>query len=212
VPLQHLTGEQRFMDIDLRVRPGVFIPRPETEVLVEAALDALGAVASPVVVDVGTGTGAIALALARARPGARVIATDVSPEAVALARENAERLDLAVDLVEGDLVEAVPADLKGAVDLVVSNPPYVTLEEYESLPEEVKADPRDALVGGVEFHRRLVEECLGWLRVGGWLVVEIGADQGREVRALFEEHLADVAVLPDLAGRDRVVRGRLAGR
>jgi release factor glutamine methyltransferase len=211
VPLQHLTGEQRFMDLALRVRPGVFIPRPETEVLVEAALDVLGAVPSPVVVDVGTGTGAIALAISRTRPEARVTATDVSPEAVALARENAERLGLSVDVVEGDLMESVPADLKGAVDLVVSNPPYVTIEEYESLPEEVKADPRDALVGGVELHGRLVEECVGWLRVGGWLVVEIGADQGREVRALFEDRLAEVAVLPDLAGRDRVVRGRLAG-
>jgi release factor glutamine methyltransferase len=209
VPLQHLTGEQQFLDLPLRVRPGVFIPRPETEVLVEVAVETLAERRSPSVVDVGTGTGAVALAIARARPGARVIATDVSPEAAALARENAERSGLSIEVVEGDLMEGVPEDLKGMIDVVVSNPPYVTEEEYESLPHVVKADPRDALVGGVEFHRRLATSAVDWLRIGGWLVVEIGATQGREVRALFEERLEDVGILPDLAGRDRVARGRL---
>jgi release factor glutamine methyltransferase len=208
-PLQHLTGEQQFMDLTLRVRPGVFIPRPETEVLVEAAVDVLAGSRSPVVVDVGTGTGAVALAVARARPDARVLATDVSAQAVELARENAGRLGLQVDVRQGDLLEGVPPELSGSVDLIVSNPPYVTEEEYDSLPAEVRADPREALVGGEEFHRRLVEEAVSWLRAGGWLVVEVGADQGAEVRELFEGSLDVVEVLPDMAGRDRVVRGRL---
>jgi release factor glutamine methyltransferase len=211
-PLQHLTGEQGFMDLTLRVLPGVFIPRPETEVLVEAAVEVLAGSRSPVVVDVGTGTGAVGLAIARRRSDARVLATDVSAEAVELARENADRLGLELDVRQGDLLEGVPPELAGKVDLIVSNPPYVTKEEYDSLPPEVKADPREALVGGVEVHRRLVEEAAGWLRSGGWLVVEVGAAQGGEVRDLFELSLGDVKVIPDLAGRERVVRGRLPPR
>jgi release factor glutamine methyltransferase len=207
-PLQHLTGEQQFMDLTLRVRPGVFIPRPETEVLVEAAVEALDGKASPVVVDVGTGTGAIALAVAASRPDAHVLATDSSPEAVELARENAGRLGVEIEVMKGDLFDGVPPDLRRTVDLVVSNPPYVTEEEYESLPEEVKEDPREALVGGVEFHRRLTLEAVDWLRPGGWLAVEVGSAQGDEVRKLFEASFSNVEVLPDLAGRDRVVRGK----
>jgi release factor glutamine methyltransferase len=208
-PLQHLTGEQQFMDLTLRVRPGVFIPRPETEGLVEAAVEALFGTRDPLVVDVGTGTGAVALAIAGRRPDARILATDVSAHAVDLARENAGRLGLEMDVRQGDLLEGVPPDLFGEVDLIVSNPPYVTEEEYDSLPAEVRADPREALVGGVEFHRRLVKEAVSWLRAGGWLVVEVGAAQGGEVRDLFWRAFADLEVLPDLAGRDRVVRGRL---
>src|SRR5262245_9005555 len=125
-PLQHLTGEQPFMDLVLEVRPGVFVPRPETEVLVETALELVRDVGSPVVVDVGTGTGAMALAIRRARPEACVIATDVSEAAVSLASDNAERLGLDVEVLLGDLLDPVPAELRGAVDLIVSNPPYVT--------------------------------------------------------------------------------------
>src|SRR5207244_4585765 len=102
----------------------------------------------------------------------------------------------------------LPGELAGRVDLLVSNPPYVTEEEYADLPEEVKAEPLEALVGGTDVHRRLVEEASRWLAPGGWLVVEIGAAQGPDVQALAEAGLADVEVLPDLAGRDRVVRGR----
>lgn len=211
-PLQHLTGEQQFMDLTLRVLPGVFIPRPETEVLVEVAVEALSGIRDPVVVDVGTGTGAVGLAIARRRPDARVLATDVSAEAVELSRQNAGRLGLELDVRQGDLLEGVPADLDGEVHLIVSNPPYVTDEEYDSLPQEVKADPREALVGGVELRRRLVEQAVSWLGSGGWLIVEIGAAQGGEVRELFERSLGEVSVLPDLAGRDRVVRGRMPSR
>lgn len=208
-PLQHLTGEQQFLDLVLEVRPGVFVPRPETEVLVEASLEAMADREAPVVVDVGTGTGAVALAIKRRRPDARVIATDLSPDAVELARRNAEQLGLDIEVGQGDLLEGVPRELVGHVDLIVSNPPYVTEEEWESLPEEVKAEPREALVGGIEVHRRLAEVGREWLRPGGRLVVEVGAAQGHEVRRLMEERLEDVQVVPDLAGRDRVVRGRV---
>jgi len=206
-PLQYLTGEQQFMDLLLTVRSGVFIPRPETEVLAGAALEVLTVEGSPVVVDVGTGSGALALAIKRWRPDARVLATDISAEAVDLARWNASRLGLEVELLHGNLLGPLPSALRGAVDLIVSNPPYVTAEEYGSLPEEVRAEPPAALLGGVEFHRRLLRDAPEWLRPGGWLVVEIGAEQGVEVRTLFEMRLSDVEILQDLAGRDRVVRG-----
>ena len=209
VPLQYLTGTQTFMGLELTVEPGVFVPRPETEVLVEAALEALAKVTAPVVVDVGTGTGAVALAIKFRRPNARVLATDVSEAAVTLARTNAARLGLEVEVRGGPLLEHIPRDVEGRLDLLVSNPPYVTALEYEALPQEVKAEPYTALVGGIELHTRLVELAVTWLRPGGWLVVEIGASQGPDVAALFQRRLAGVEVLPDMAGRARVVRGRL---
>jgi release factor glutamine methyltransferase len=206
-PLQHVTGEQPFRSITLRVRPGVFIPRPETEIVVDAALEAIDGVPSPVVIDVGTGTGAIALSVKAERPDARVFATDVSFEAVALARENANALGLDVRVLQGNALRPLPSEVRAS--LVVSNPPYVTSEEYGALPREVRADPERALVGGTEFHARLVDESPSWLAPGGWLVLEVGATQGAEVAELLRERFDDVDVLRDLAGRDRILRGRL---
>jgi release factor glutamine methyltransferase len=211
VPLQYLVGEQQFMDLVLGVAPGVFVPRPETEVVVERAVETLDDRQGPAVVDVGTGTGAIALAIKRLRADSRVLATDVSEDAVRVARANASRLALDVEVVEGDLLDPVPEDLRGAVDLIVSNPPYVTREEYEDLPAEVKAEPYESLVGGTDVHGRLAGEAQGWLRPGGWLVMEIGASQGDEVASLLDGGFDQVEVLQDLAGRDRVVRGGFRG-
>jgi release factor glutamine methyltransferase len=211
VPLQYLTGEQQFFDLVLGVALGVFVPRPETEVLVERTLEILPPDGQPVVVDVGTGTGAIALAIKRFRPDAVVIATDVAEEAVAVARANASRHGLEIEVLPGDLLSPIGRELRGRIDVVVSNPPYVTREEYESLPPEVRAEPFEALVGDTDVHRRLGKEAPAWLRPGGWLVVEVGATQGSEVRDLLTARFELVDVLPDLAGRDRVVRARLAG-
>lgn len=206
-PLQHLTGSQGFRRISVQVRPGVFVPRPETEVLVGAALDAVAGVEHPAVVDVGTGTGAIALAIADERPGARVFATDLSPEAVDLARANAARLHLPVTVCRGDLFEPLPLRLLKGVDLVVSNPPYVSEDEYDDLPVEVRAEPRLALVGGIEPVERLAREATRWLRDGGVLALEIGEAHGPEIARILGRSYRDVRILPDLAGRDRVVLG-----
>ena len=204
VPLQHLTGEQAFRTIVLAVRPGVFIPRPETEVVVEAALDAIADVTEPVVVDVGTGTGAIALAVAAERPDARVLAIDASSAAVDLARANAVALGLPVEVLEGDLLAPLPAALLGRVDLVVSNPPYVRAEEMAALPRDVLADPRTALVGDLALTERLARGAREALRPGGTFVLEIGETQAEEVRSVLTGFDA-IRVVPDLTGRDRVV-------
>ena len=187
----------------------MFVPRPETEVLVARAVEALDGINAPVVADVGTGTGAVALAIKRRRPDASVYATDVSEEAVAVARANASRHSLDVTVLQGDLLSPLQDAVRDRVDLVVSNPPYVTVEEYESLPREVRAEPFEALIGGTDVHRRLSAEAPDWLGPGGWLVMEIGAAQADEVREVMSGRFDHVEVLPDLAGRDRVARGQL---
>lgn len=206
-PLQHLTGTAGFRGLELVVRPGVFVPRPETEVLVGVALESLDSVPEPVVVDVGTGTGAVALALKRERPDAVVYATDSSEEAIALARENAERLGLAVEVLPGDLLDGLPAGVE--LDLVVSNPPYVPLAEAEGLPPEVRAEPPEAVFGGPEIYRRLFAQASERLIAGGAVLVEIHERAAREVGELAgAAGFIDVEVRRDLAGRDRVVRAQ----
>lgn len=207
-PVQHLTGDEQFRRITLEVRPGVFVPRPETELLVEHALSEVGDREDPVVVDVGTGTGAIALAVKDERPDATVFATDLSAEAVELARANAARLGLAVTVLEGDLLEPLPVDLRGWVDVVVSNPPYVPAEDLEDLPAEVRADPVLALVGGIDVYERLGTQASRWLRAGGVLAVEIDARLGDPVVRALSTAFAGVRVERDLTGRDRVVLAR----
>jgi release factor glutamine methyltransferase len=210
VPLQHLTGDQPFRRLTLVVRPGVFIPRQETEILVEHALAAVAGVPAPMVVDVGTGTGAIALTIKDERPDAYVLAIDLSPEAVALARENATRSTLDIEVVLGDLLEPVPEGLRGSVDLVVSNPPYVEEHELSGLPRDVLADPLLALAGGVEVYERLFGQAAGVLRAGGAMVVEIGEALGNTIRAAASgAGFVSVRVEQDLSGRDRFVTARM---
>jgi len=208
-PLQHLTGEQGFRHLVLAVRPGVFIPRPETEVLVDVALELLDHAATPYVVDLCTGSGAVALAIADEHPRARLIATDVSKAAVALARENAERLGLAVDVRAGDLFEPLPTECRGQVDLVVANPPYLAIELAKDLPAEVRADPPEALFGALEVTQRLITEAIAWLRPGGGLAVECDARAAAAIAAAARDAgFEEVFVRRDLNGRDRVVGAR----
>ena len=210
-PLQHLTGVQAFWRHEFLVTPDVLIPRPETEFLVEAALRRLDGGAAPVIVDVGTGSGCIALSLAAERPEATVHAIDISPAALAVARANAARLGLQhrIQFHEGDLLE--PArPLAGTVDLVASNPPYVSREEWQRLDPEVRDhEPRRALVpeGGLERHyARLFAGIRDVLRDGGWGVVEMGAGQAAELSPLaLGAELDMVEIVPDLQGIPRVL-------
>jgi release factor glutamine methyltransferase len=207
VPLQYVTGDQPFRALDLAVRNGVFIPRPETEMLVELGLELIERRPRPVVVDVGTGSGAIALAIAERRPDAEVAATDVSRAAVALARENADRLRIEIDVRAGDLLEPMEK-LRGRIDLVVSNPPYVDGADLDRLPANVRAEPRTALAGGVDLHRRLVRQADAALTPGGWIAMEVAPTQASTIAAALERRFPEVRVVADLTGRHRFVVGR----
>jgi release factor glutamine methyltransferase len=187
----------------------VFVPRPETEVLVQTALDELASVSAPVVVDVATGTGAVALAIADERPDATVFATDLSAEAVALARENAEVLGADVSVFEGDLLDGLPRELRGQLDAVACIPPYVAEEARGSLPADVLAEPPLAVFGGIETYERLFSQAAGWLAPGGLVAVEIEEGTGDAVsKAAVKAGFEAIAVRQDLTGRDRVVAGR----
>jgi release factor glutamine methyltransferase len=178
---------------------------------VDAALGELRGRRRPRVVDLGTGAGTIALALKHERPGAQVWATDVAGPAVELARENAARLGLEVEVLRGDLFAPLPDDLRGRVDLVVSNPPYVAPASAPALPAEVLADPPEAVFGGPEIYERILPGAAVWLRSGGAAVVEIEEHLGERVAAIARDAgFTEVDVRPDLNARDRVVVGRCA--
>jgi len=213
-PLQHLTGIQSFWRREFVVGPDALIPRPDTEILVEAALDLLRPVERPVVVDVGTGSGCIALSLAAERPEAEIHAIDISRPALRVARENAGRLGLDDRVVfhHGDLLDPV-AELGGRLDLVVSNPPYVSAEELATLaPEVARHEPSLALVppnDRLSIYRRLSPTAARLLRAGGALAVEIGQGMEDEVtREIEGAGLRRERIVPDLAGIPRVVIAR----
>jgi release factor glutamine methyltransferase len=206
-PLASVLGDWDFRRLTLRTDPRALVPRPETETVVERCLELIADLETPRVVDVGTGTGAIALALKQERPDARVAATDVSPDALALAAENAAACGLEVELVEADLLDGVA----GPFDLVVSNPPYVLAHELDGLEPEVRDwEPRGALVDDGQT-ARLAHEAKAVL--AGMLVLEVHADHAETMRALLEdEGYADSRIACDLAGRPRIVEGRWASR
>lgn len=217
VPLQHLVGSQAFWKHEFRVTPDVLVPRPDTELLVETSLELLRALERPVIVDVGTGSGCIALSLAAELAAAEVHATDVSAPALAVARENARSLGLEgrVRLHHGDLLAALDS-LRGRVDLIVSNPPYVDPAERDTLAPEVRDhEPALALFppGDVlSVYRRLVPAAFEWLRPGGWLVLEVAPTLAASVLALLAQAgFDDASAASDLAGRARMVRGRRRG-
>jgi release factor glutamine methyltransferase len=210
-PLQHLTGHQAFWKHDFVVTPDVLIPRPETELLVETALELIRDRPAPLIVDVGTGSGCIALSLAAERPDAEVHAVDVSDAALRVAQGNASRLQLEerVTFHHGDLLAPV-AHLAGGVDLVISNPPYVTVEELAGLEPEVREhDPRVALVppeGVIALYARLLGQARAILRPGGVTAVEVGLGQAGGVVDLARRHALEVLnVRPDLGGHPRAV-------
>jgi release factor glutamine methyltransferase len=205
-PLAYVLGEWGFRRLTLNVDRRALIPRPETEIVVERALSHLRGLDAPAVLDVGTGTGAIALAIADEQPGSRVTAIDVSADALALARENAERTGLAIELLEHDAARGLPG---GPYHLVVSNPPYVEPTDLERLMPDVRDyEPHVALVGD-RMPETIAEAALDVLRPGGYLVLEIGDGQALGTAAtLAGLGYADVVTTPDLAGRDRVVEGR----
>lgn len=203
-PLQYIEGSAPFGPLDLIVDERVLVPRPETEGLFDIATKM---VRNPeVIVDLCTGSGALALALKREYPSAAVFATDISEEAISVAIENRHRNALDIYLAAGDLFDPLPASLLGEVDLLVANPPYVSEAEFESLPDDVKREPRIALVAGrtgLEAIQRIGASASRWLRPGGVLACEIGERQGISAAISFLD--LPTVVRQDLSGRDRYV-------
>jgi release factor glutamine methyltransferase len=207
-PLQYLEATVDFGPVTLHVDRRALIPRPETERLWELATE-LHAGEVKVIVDLCTGSGNLALACAHHWPEARVLATDRSAAAAALARENADALALPVEVLVGDLFDPLPADLAGRVDLLVANPPYLSEAELGQAPAEVLAEPRDALVAGtdgIEVVARIGAGAGRWLAADGVAVVEVSEHHAHRAAALFAG--LDATVHHDLAGRPRFVVAR----
>lgn len=209
-PLQHILGVVGFRHLEIRCDSRALVPRPETEQLVDLAQARLSGVESPRVHEVGVGTGCVALSLRHERSRWRVTGSDISPDALALARHNAQALGIWLPLWRMDLLDGFrPA----ALDAVVSNPPYIASREIPGLSPEVRADPILALDGGpdgLDAVRRLVDRALDVLKPGGWLLVEHGHDQGPASVRLCGEGWDSAETVADLAGTDRFLVARKA--
>jgi release factor glutamine methyltransferase len=205
-PLAYLTGHQEFYGLDLQVDPRVLIPRPDTESLVDWALECISGLQTPQVLDLGTGSGAIALAIQSRRPDARVLAVDLSADALSVAQNNARHLNLPVSFLQGDWLE----QLKQPFDLIVSNPPYIA--EGDSHLEQLGHEPNLALTSGpdgLRDIRKIVAHAQAHLTPQGWLLLEHGYDQAANVRELLETAVyAQVQSRRDLPGIERCSGGQ----
>ncbi|MGE0434493.1 MAG: peptide chain release factor N(5)-glutamine methyltransferase [Planctomycetota bacterium] len=217
-PLAYLVGSIEFYGHRIRVSPAVLVPRSETELLVEFALEHAPPAGTPwCLADIGTGSGCIPIAIAHANADVRAIATDVSRAALEIARENVwlHGLQDRITLHEGDLFDALPGELRGRIDTIVSNPPYIDPADDAWLRPEVLVQPHSALfagdrgAGGMAVLHRLLPGAGEWLRPGGWLAMECGHDQAGHVARLAREQpdldAATIVLVPDLAGVERVV-------
>jgi release factor glutamine methyltransferase len=210
VPSQYITGHQEFWGLDLIVSPAVLIPRPETEHVIEGVLELARGAPNPRIVDVGTGSGCIAIALAKELPAAEIHATEISPPALEVARANAARhqLERRISFHLADLLTGLPDE---SFDFVVSNPPYVGESEEDHVQLEVrKFEPRSAVFAGptgLEVIERLIPQAHARLKLGGWLVLEIGYSQEPAMRNLLSRW-NDIRFIRDLQGIQRVVAAR----
>jgi release factor glutamine methyltransferase len=212
-PLAYLTGEKEFWSLPLTVFPGVFIPRPETELLVER-VKALSSGQKEIIAEIGTGSGALAIALAKELPRASIVATDFSRRAIRAAKLNASRHKVSsVTVVQGSLFEPLRAlSLRGRLDFIVSNPPYVSEKDWRVCQPEIRAhEPKRALVPGKtgrEFIGRLIQGAAEYLRPVGYLIFEIGEGQADRVLSLLGDRWTRIKITNDLAGIPRVVECR----
>ena len=212
-PVAYITGVQEFWSLEFTVNRHVLIPRPETERVVELALELLGSCPTPRILDLGTGSGCIAVALASQLPQAQVWACDVSAEALTVARTNAVAHNVAgrITFMRADMRQRLPEGAAPTFGLIVSNPPYVAGPEFATLQAEVRDwEPRLALDGGkdgLDFYRRLLQDCPVQLRPGGWLVMEVGSTQSEAVMrmAKSQDNLSECRLSYDYAGLPRVV-------
>ncbi len=213
-PLQYILGYADFFNSRLKVRPGVLIPRPETELIIELARQHMPEGGFVNGMDIGCGSGALALTLLKENIVKRMVAVDISPDAIAVTRENAEAMELGKDRLRVVQANAFNGSLKayeadGGADLIVSNPPYIRDDEWSSLQREItEYEPRIALLSGsdgLDAHRALAAALPGWLKEGGFFLGEIGESQGDDASRLHRAWSAKVELAQDLTGRDRVV-------
>ncbi|MDQ0202942.1 peptide chain release factor N(5)-glutamine methyltransferase [Pectinatus haikarae] len=213
IPVAYLTGQKEFMGMPFKVSEHVLVPRPETELLVEAAIERLPGDSEAVFADIGTGSGAIAVSLVKLRKNLRGVAVDISAEALAMAQKNAVLLKVAdsLEFLQGDLLEPLQKEEnKGRLAAIISNPPYIPLADMPALAPEVRAyEPRRALTDdadGLNFYRRLLADSKELLTENGFFACEIGINQASDVKALAQKNTwGKVEVLRDLAGIERVV-------
>lgn len=212
-PIAYLMGQREFWSMDLKVTPDTLIPRPETELLVERALEHIPPSAKRAIADLGTGSGAIAVALAKERPLCQITATDNSPAALAVAADNAQRHQLTnIHFVKG----AWWKPLKGLrFDVIVSNPPYVAIDDQHLTQGDLPYEPSSALTAGndgLAAIREIATGCIEHLKPDGWLLLEHGCEQGAQVRTLLHRAgLINVITRRDLAGLERITEGRAPG-
>lgn len=211
VPVHYIIGYQEFMSLNFHVNRHVLIPRPETELLVETVIDYLQQtnLERPVLADLGTGSGVIAVSLAYYLPQSKIIATDISSEALEVARKNAKKHEVLdqIDFIQGSFLAPI-IKAEPQVDVLVSNPPYIDQQGLERLQPEVRYEPQVALDGGIDgltFYRQIIQSKL--LKSSGLLAVEVGANQGEQVATMMAKDFRKITIIPDLAGFGRVVLG-----
>ncbi|HBV86707.1 MAG TPA: peptide chain release factor N(5)-glutamine methyltransferase [Desulfosporosinus sp.] len=213
-PLQYILKRQEFMGLSFYVDERVLIPRADSEILVEKCLELIkrenrqGQGRLVKIADLCTGSGALAISIAHYYPASEVVGTDLSSGALEVAHQNAEGLGVKVEWREGDFVDSIRGE---HWDLIVSNPPYVSIEDYSQCAPEIFREPSMAFIGGsdgLDFYRRLAEEARSLLNPQGKLLMEIGWDQGKDVSNIFQLKGFETHVYPDLAGRDRVILAR----
>ncbi|WP_432662584.1 peptide chain release factor N(5)-glutamine methyltransferase [Wukongibacter baidiensis] len=220
VPVQYIIGNQEFMGLKFYVEEGVLIPRPDTEILIEKVIEDIDQGNNYNIVDIGTGSGAITVSLAKFIEKTHVFSVDISEKAIKIAMKNAETNGVTskISFLNGSLFSPLDSiGIKGEIDILVSNPPYIPSKEIEGLQVEVsKYEPRIALDGGedgLDFYREIVDKAPEYVRRGGLIALEVGHDQARTVARLMEEKdsYVDIEITKDLAGIERVVSGKIKG-
>ena len=209
IPVAYLTGQREFFGLNFAVTPEVLIPRPDTEILVEIAIEKLSKIDKPIFLDIGTGSGAICISILKQLKTARAVTVDISADAVNCAKFNAEKfgVDDRINFFIGNLFEPLRGQKFHAI---ISNPPYIPNAEIKNLQAEVQREPEIALDGGVDgldFYRRIVDDAPNFLFDGGFLAVEIGINQAADVKKFFQKNFTDVEIIRDLADIERVIMG-----
>ncbi len=205
-PLQHITNKQFFRNCELYVDENVLIPRPDTEVLVEEVVKLARTVNASSILDLCTGSGAIGIALSK-ETNAEIVATDISKKALEIAEKNSKLNKAEVKFIQGNLFENIPKENK--FDIIVSNPPYIETKTIETLSEEVKKEPKLALDGGIDglyFYREIAKQAISFLKINGYLALEIGYNQKTLVtKILLENNFMEISTIKDFSGNDRVI-------